>query len=238
MKKNSLPATLCAGCSIAGVVCMALRVWLLAGGFDSKGILITGHFADVVTWILTAVVLVLLVTAVGRAKLRCSFTEGIITDLQSAIQTVALVILAVQLFAGGKNLSAITAIAAILAALCCVAVPVLRNNRKAVPPMLRCPLAVFLLLFLIFRYQDWCREPALQLYCFELLAGVCLALAAYQRIALGMDAGSSRTYLITANAGVFFCLAAVPGAPNGIFYLLMAAAAVTDGCAVEDPREA
>lgn len=238
MKKNTLSALLASGCTLAGVLCMAIRQWLLTAATDGKGLLQAGHPGAAVSWILTGLVLLALAAATLYSMPRCSFQESPLTLVGNGIQAVALGVLAAQLLRTGDGLSLITAIAAVAAALCCLANAVCRVCSLRYKPLLRCPLVIFYLLFLVFCYQSWSSEPELQRYGFQLLALVCLTLAAYHRAALAMKLGSSRMYLFAANAAVFLCLAAVPGGAHSLFFLLMAVATVLDGCTVKSSREA
>lgn len=238
MKKNMLPALLASLCTLAGVLCMAIRRWLLTAATDSAGLLQSGHPGNWISWAITAAVLVTLVAAVLPAKLRCSFQRSPLTVLGNVMEAVALGIVAGQLLGAVGTFSLVAGIAAILAALCCCVQAVCTLFSRRFPPLLRCPAVLFMLLYLICCYQSWSSEPELQRYGFALLALTCLALTAYQRVALPLKLGSSRIYLFTANAGIFLCLAAAPGAKSPLFFLLMAVACLLDGYDTAPVREA
>lgn len=238
MKKNTLPALIAALCTVAGVLCMAVRQWLLTADTDQKGLLVAGHPGDVISWILTGLVLLSLIAVTVWYKPRCRFHDNRFSHIGNVSQASALAFLSGPLLHTGSTVAVIAVIAALLTQLCCIAKILYQVNMKKFPPLLHCPLVIFYLLFLIYCYQDWSSQPQLQLYGFQLLALLCLTLAAYQRAALAAAMGSSRMYFFASNAAVFLCLAAVPGAEHFLFFLLTAVATLLDGCATGADREA
>lgn len=238
MKKNTFPALIAALCTLAGVLCMAVRQWLLTADTDQKGLLVAGHPGDVISWILTGLVLLTLIAVTVWYKPRCRFYGSGLAGVGIVAQASALAFLSGPLLRSGSTVAVIAVIFALLSLLCCIAKILYRVNMKKFPPLLYFPLVIFYLLFLVYCYQDWSSQPQLQLYVFQLLATVCLTLTAYQRAALALNTGSSTTYFLTSNAAVFFCLAAVPGAEHFLLFLLMAVATLLDGCTASTDREA
>ena len=89
-------------------------------------------------------------------------------------------------------------------------------------------LCLFLLLYLVSRYQLWSGNPQLQDYVFELLAAVTLTLFAYQHAAFAVDMGSQRMLTAMGLLTVLLCGGALYGAEMPGLYLCGAVWAAVD----------
>jgi hypothetical protein len=96
-------------------------------------------------------------------------------------------------------------------------------------PFIYCPPVLFLMFFLICRYQQWSGEPELLRYLFQMLAVIFLMFTAYHRAALESDKKGVRSYLILSRSAIFFCIAAIPGSAYSILYGCCAVALLLDG---------
>lgn len=83
-------------------------------------------------------------------------------------------------------------------------------------------IAGYLMLHVLRQYQQWFSEPQLMLYLPRLLGHVLLMLACYHKTALEVGLGGRKMYIITSQLAGFFCLTAVAGGENPLFYLTMA----------------
>lgn len=236
MKKNTLPALVAVACTLAGVICMILRQWLLTTGTDSKGLLVDGHIGNIASWCISIVILAVLCVIIIIFKPQCQFHVGRFHSLGILLQTLALGVIP-RTLGYGSVLSAITAISALAAQICCVAQLLLQINLKKIPSLLHCVPVVFYLLFILCQYQRWSSQPQLQLFGFQLLALVCLTVSAYHRAAMALSIGNGRLYFFFSNAALFLCLAAIPGDEMPLFFLFMAASTLLDGCRVCPPEE-
>lgn len=98
-------------------------------------------------------------------------------------------------------------------------------------------LCLFLLLYLVSRYQGWSGNPQLQDYVFELLALVSLVLYSYQCAAFEAGMGSRRMYLAT---GLFVLLLWGPASFRGQvpgLYFSGAFLTVTNLCRLTPPQK-
>lgn len=237
MKKNTLPALVAVVCTLAGAVCMLLRQWLLTTGIDQKGLLVAGHIGNIASWCITAAVLLALGLFTVLRKPQCQFHTSRFSHIGSMLQILAFG-MASTTFDRTSILSVLCYLAALLTGICYIIRLLLHINVKQIPPLLYSAPVVFYLLFILCCYQHWSSQPQLQLFGFQLLALVCLTVSAYHRAAIALNIGNSRLYFFFSNAALFLCLAAIPGDSKPLFFLLMAASTLLDGCATADPEEA
>lgn len=228
MKRNT-PQLLCILSSGLGCLCLFARVWYLSSAVDYKGLLVP-HAGNIISWILTAAAILSCLLLVLLRKPKITFEHAALTYGSTAAYALALGSVAGQLLTAGSLLNMIGGILALVSALCAVLQLVYRLSGKSVPGLCRFPLIAFFLIYLLCAYQQWSTQPQTTLYVFQLLALVCLAVHAYHRAALTMHMGSHSIYLICLGLAVFFCLAAVPGDSNWMFYLFMAPAVMLDVC--------
>lgn len=237
MKKNTIPALIAVVCTLSGVVCMLLRLWLLTTGVDPKGLLVRGHVGDITSWCITGAVLIGLGIFTAVSKPQCQFHTSRFSHIGSILQVIAFGA-ASTTFERTSMLSALCCLAALLAGISCVIRLLLRSNDKPISAPLYCAPVIFFLLFILCRYQHWSSEPQLQLFSFQLLALVCLTVSAYHRAAMAVNLGSSSLYFFFSNAALFLCLAAIPGDSMPLFFFFMAVSTLLDGSSFAVPEEA
>ena len=80
-------------------------------------------------------------------------------------------------------------------------------------------ICVYLMLYLVSHYRLWSSNPQLQSYAFELLAIVFVMLACYQRAAFDAGKGNRQAYAFFTLIALYFCIAALPGCDNAVFFL-------------------
>ncbi len=218
-------------CGILGAL---LQLWCLSTA-DDKGLLLQGHISQVLTWILTAGVLgaVFYFTRplVQAAKYSFNFPASLISGLGSTVGAVGILVSSIgMLLHQGDTLSLAAAIVSLLAAAALALSGYGRLHGKRMNVLLHCTVCVYFLLLLICQYRQWSAVPQLQLYAFSLLATVFLALGTFQRACFDGWMGKRQAYAFFRLAGVYFCLAALPGAENWLLYLCCAVWSVTDLC--------
>ena len=234
MKKYLKPDSLPFLTVLLGALLMLCRVVLLLTGVDRKGLFITGHFADVLSYILLcagAVLIYLCLRSVaGTGRMRnlfpasasgglgcCIGGVGILASgiLETPQQTdlIRIISLLLGIFAG---------IALILSGLC-------RYKGRRANYLLHCIVTAYFLVHLISRYRVWSSEPQLQTYFFPLLASVFLLICSYQRTCLDAGFGSRRNFAF-ANQGALLCCLASVTSSDWLFYLALALWTLTDLC--------
>ena len=237
MKKTFNPALLpyiILGCGAAGAL---LRVWLFATGVDEKGLIVSGHPATWLVWVLSSLVVIILILGSTRlleaAKYSFNFPASIPGAIGTFLAAAGIGICTVVEFSARPDLfGTVVCITGILS------VPVLcfigfcrwkGAHPSAVSHVL---VSVYLLLRLVWMYRQWSSDPQLQDYVFQLLALTCLMLASYHRSAFDADMGIRRSYVIFNLAAVFFCVVSLPECDSMVFYLSAGVWMLTDMCSL------
>lgn len=235
MKKLSTPFGLSVASLICGAVLLGLQAWLYATGIDKKNLIVTGHAAIFLSGIVTVAALLLLLPGACLCSRHCRFRPGNAGILGEVTAAVAMLLCGLELLQNrGQIFSVVAGIAGLLAGLCC-AVSASRAWKRLRPRLLlRIPEILFFMLLLVCRYQFWSAEPQFYSYVFQLLALVCLMLAVYQKTALKFTQSSARAYLLFSRGAISFCLAAIPGSGQGVFFAAMALWLLTDGCVIPE----
>lgn len=209
-----------------GILGMLSRIWLFVGGVDEKGLPLRNHPADICSWVIAC--LALLVIFIGVQGLsdcrkydrlyRASVPAGLATF--SAGLGIAITELPV-LFAAADLFAAATGLLGLLASLCLFAQGHCRLTGK--PPRAFLPLIVnvYFLLHLVWQYRQWSWSAQLQVYAIPLVASALLMLACYHRTALFTQVGGRKSCVFFSLAAGVFCGLAIPG-QRLAFYLTMA----------------
>lgn len=239
MKSLTKPNILSCLCALGGVLAFCLRLWFLKTGVDSRGLLVTDHIGNTLSFVVTALTLLpaaLLTLKVPDAKQSHSKASRL-AALGSALGCVGLIAAAWQLLSGSSALlTTVTGILGIVSALCAAYTAVCRLKGLRTSPWVSCVIIVFLMLLPIQLYRHWSAQTQLPRYFFQLLGCVCLLLWAFQRAALEIGTGSWRTYLLLRHCGIFFCVAAAAGNAQPLFYLTVAAWILLDGLFVSPEK--
>ncbi len=224
----------------AGLVGLGLRIWLYTGGVDEKNLFITGHPANTLLLILTAVTLLCLVLCVlpltGSPAYSKLFPPSIWSFVGCGVGCAG--ILATDLYELLQRTDAITLLSLVLglaagASLLYVGYCRYRDLRPGF--LFRAVVTVYFMLHLVSQYRLWSAEPQLQNYFFALLASVFLMLSAYQRTTL--DAGQKvRRWYVFCNQAALFCSLVAAVGNSGIFYLTMGFWTLTELCSLKRVR--
>ena len=221
----------------AGGVGIFLRFWLFSTGVDDRGLLVEGHPADLMIWLLTAIVLVGLWFAtkplVAAPKYDFNYPPSLAAAIGCGFAALGIGIAAIQaLIAQEDTLSLIAAIVGITTALAFVLLALLRYRGLQPNILLHVIPCVFFMLRLISLYRHWSTNPQLQNYGFQLLGTVFLMLSAYYRAAFDVDMGRRRPLVLCHLITVFFCCLSITDLDAAVFYLTTGIWLFTDLCSL------
>lgn len=192
---------------LAGGLGLFLRFWLFSA-VDEKGLLPSGHFADIALYILSAVVLAILFLC-SRNLIRVPLNKRlsrIVSGLAYFSGSLGL------LFAGILNITGTTVrLSSVAAGLClagCITM-IIMAIRKLKGKKLHYGLCAFLTIVLmvdaVAQCQIWGTMPQLQTYFFPLLAAIFLILTAFQKTALSAGLGKRRHLVFCSQGALYFC---------------------------------
>lgn len=206
----------------AGGLGLVLRIWLLSSGVDEKGLIVPGHPANTLSFLLTA--LALLVFALCCFDSHPQMRK---TVLQTPVATMigcgaaAVGILATsieELLLRAEPVTVTCCVLGALAATSLVFSGVLGLRRMKPAWWLHLPVVLFFMFHIISQYRFWSSEPEVQSFFFQLLASLSLMLSSYYRIAAEAGKPQPRRYLFASQAALFFCCMSCIGSSH-LFYL-------------------
>lgn len=221
-----------------GLMGFGLRIWLFRTGVDHKGLLIPSHPANALTFILTAVALVVIALSVRKLRSIRShkklYPASVLPMLGCIPAALGILWTAwTELQLKNDMITLITLILGVLAAVSLILLGI--GRKKGLRPnfMMQALLTVYLMFHLVAQYRMWSSEPQLQVYCFQLLASVCLMLCVFHGTILDTQVGSRRQFVFFNQAGLFFCCMSLVG-DSWIFYLTMGLFCATNLCSLRD----
>jgi len=237
MKQLSKPSVFTSVCAGAGIAACFLRLWLFASGTDDKGLLVTSHPGNILSWLLTAAVIVLLILCLRGISRRCQFRTEPVTAAGFFVQSIGFGLAAWSMIAKtALVLNTAAAITGMLAAVCALAIGLFTWKGYRAHPLFFCPGILFFVFFLVCQYQHWSAEPEMQRYVFFLLASVLMMLSLYQRAALTTGGGNGTLYLFFSRGALFFCFAASVHSGQPVFLCAMGLSILLDGCTIPQKR--
>lgn len=214
---------------LGGLVSCILRVWLYATQVDGKGFLVRGSLPEILCWIVTAVVLILLVFAARKLPREVDYESTFPAFIPGALCCVAAAVgIAVSLLKSPAImpdvLGYITRVVGWASAASLLALAWYRLKGKQPFFLFHSVLTVYFMLYLISQYRFWSASPKTQDYLLLLLALLALMVATYHRAALAVDNGSFRVYRFFSGSALYFSCAALFSAEIDayLFYLTMA----------------
>ena len=210
------------GCSILGFL---LQVWLHATGYDQRGLLVQGHPATILTFLLavvTVISLFLWVHSMGHPPAYDQlFPQSRIAFAGSVAAAVGIVLISLLELRKFNNVTLLSFFLGLLAAASLVLLGLHRLKQTHPPMLLHTVVTVYMMLHVVSQYRIWSSETQPQLYIFQLLASVFLILASYHRTALDGRAGRRDLFVFCDQAALFFCCLSLVS-DNWLFYLTMA----------------
>ena len=223
----------------AGGLGLVLQLWFRSG-IDEKGLLPASHPALPLTYILMALVLVVVFLCARQlspiAKYSRLFPVGIGRAVGCAVAAAGILYAGLCFLKSGSGLGIITFAVGWLAAAAMAFLAFLRLKGGRPAVALHTLLTVFFMLFTVCNCRIWGAEPQVQGYIFPLLACVFLMLTGYHNTVLDVQKGG-RTRLVFYNqAALFFCCLSLAGSYR-IFYLAMIVYLALDLCCVSRGRQ-
>ena len=241
MKLNLKPSMLPAITLSGGLLTMLLRMWLYGMGTDDRGLLSTGTFPDVLSWLFVAALFVLLFIGTRDLNEATKYSFNFPASLHAVIGTglAALgifIVSLVELVSGAQRLGVFSSLLGVIAAVALGFVAYCRKSGMKPHFLFHGFICIYLMFHLIANYRVWSSCPQLQTYFFELLAIVFVMISCYQRAAFDAGYGNRKAYAFHALAALFFCIAAIPSALNAAFYIGCAAWMFTTLCSLKPLR--
>jgi len=198
----------------AGALGLLLRVLLFAAGTDEKGLLISGHWAQICIWLLTAAValglFLLLRKCSGPEHYPAAFPGSIFSAAGCILAGCAIVLSGAPTAAQGK-LALAELVLRFAAAGALLALGFFRFTGRRPSFLLHGAVCLYLALRMICQYRLWSSDPQLQNYCFSLGSYVALMLTAYQFAAFDEGIGNHRTLWLCGLSAVYLCMLALVG---------------------------
>lgn len=225
---------------ISGVLALVLRILLQITGMDEKGLLVSGHIAGVLLYILTALFLAVLLLCVWSLKNLSRYSKLFPASMLGAAGCVFAAVGVLytgveQALRQSDILTLITALVAVGAALCLVRIGMLRQKGQRPSYLLYTVVTVYFMLQLVCQYRFWSPESQFLLYFFPLLASVFLTLTAYQATCLTANKGIRWQYVFFNQAALFFCFVSLISR-YWVFYLATGLWAGTNLCSTRMAR--
>ena len=230
MKKLFATSSLTRLCAGGGILCLALRKWLLSTAVDGAGLLDHGHPGNWLSFGIAA-----LVAAVLLLSVRKSEAVRIVPGKTAGF---GLVIAALGYLAAGATvwmeaahpLRNLIVAAALASAICSLWMLIGMCRVKRVPALAYAPAVVFFLLYMVCRYHPWSSEPEPQSCFFHIVALAGLTVTSYLRGNLMLSRKSWKGYVQVSRWAIFAAIAAIPGCVDAVPLALWAAALLLDGC--------
>lgn len=226
-----------------GGVGLLLQLWLL-GTADEKGLLASGHISEILLWILTCGVLALLLLLTRDLqeanKYSFNFPASNVGALGCLVGALGLAVSSVaELSQWGDMIAVAAAVCGVASAAALVFLAQCRRKGQRPNSLFHILICIYMAFRLISLYRHWSSDPQLQDYCFQLLATICLMLAAYHRADFDTGTGNRRSYAFFALAAVYLCCLSLTSWAEVPFYLGCGAWMVTDLCSLRPlPRGA
>lgn len=230
LKSTNLPWIIPA----CGGVGLLLRLWLL-GTVDEKGLVASGHVSEILLWVLTAGVLALLLFLTRdlqeAKKYSFNFPASNVGAVGSLVGALGLAVSSVaELGQWDGMIATAAAVFGFVSAAALVFLAQCRRKGQRPNSLFHILICIYMAFRLISLYRHWSSDPQLQDCCFELLATICLMLAAYHRAVFDTGVGNRRGYAFFALAAVYLCCLSLKGWAEVPFYLGCGAWMVTDLC--------
>lgn len=243
MRKFLKPSILPLFTLICGILGLLLRAWLFFGATDQKGLLVSAHPANALTFILTAVVLAGIflyirpLDAVDRYQQL--FPGTIFPAIGYVVAAAGIVLVSLQdLFLRQDTITILSLVLGILAASSLLILAWHRFRQTRPVCYFHVIVTVYLMFHLISQYRLWSAEPQLQFYFFPLLASVFLMLTGYHNAVLD-SRKSSRRWFVLCNQGALYCCCLSLWGDRWLFYLTMGVWMLSSLCSLDihDPEK-
>jgi hypothetical protein len=236
MKKYLHPKFLPILVPVAGLLGLLLRLWIILPGPDPEGLYAPQPFAWTLLWIVTILTLAAVVVMSARLKVPGKYTDNFPASVPGAIGSALAalgIILSKQVFPIGSDLlSTLTSILGIISAAVLVLAALNRYQGKKSSFLLHAIPCLFFALRIFMLCRVWSSETQTGVFLFQFFASICVMLASYQLACFDVNLGKRRSSLFWSLSGVYFCLLALPGSNEPLFYAAMALWLLTNLCSL------
>ena len=237
MKKFFKSANLPALVMGAGGIGLLLRAWLLSAGVADNGFLRLSHPANILLWIVVAIVLTglfyLTKDLVAADKYTYNFPASSVSSWGLYLAAIGIGFGSfVDVFSVTTGIEILTTVLGLVTALMLVLNGYLRQKGTIPPVLSHIAISIYLVLRLINFYRTWNSDPQILDYCFPLLATAFLMLATYHRATFAAHSGKRRPYAFCSLVAVFFSYLSLIGSKNILFFMSAAVWMTTDLCSL------
>ena len=212
-----IPALLLA--LFSAVAAFVLRTSQLEGAYDASGRMVAGLGDSPLTMLCLIMVLVFAVYSfflVPRKK------YSVIASINPAVFVLTVASAAAMLLGSallvlnlGQMSDLLVATSGMVMAICWFVVGLDRIRGRKVPVMLLMLPSLLCAVELICEFRFWSRDPQILVYCFDLLAMICVMCATFHLSGFCFNKGSRRRAAFFCLCGMLFCAAAMAdGAPD------------------------
>lgn len=217
-----------------GAIGFALQLWLLSSGIDKKGLILTGHPASILLFLLTGAVILGLflcaLPATGKKPYRSLFPTSRAAALGYWVAAAGVACKAYAfLFRSSDTVTFLCGILAAGAVISLIIVGFCRLKGIRPNPLLHSVVAAYLMLHLVCQYRDWSAEPQIQSYFFSMMASVFLMLGCYYLAVLDADKTNMQQCIFFSYGALFFCFLSL-SSDAWLFYGAMAIWIALSGC--------
>ena len=222
---------------LLGLIGLILRIWLFSS-VDSKGLLPAAHIADILSYVLLGIVLMVYCFGAKSISPECAYEDQFPASKIAAIGTgiSALGFGASPFLLENANIfQNISMGLGVLAGLCLLYTAYCRLKGLRPHFLSHSAVCVFFIFWIMTCCRNWGSETQLQLYFFPLLACLFLLLATYSRAHMDINPNGHRKYFFFSQCALFCCFLSLPN-ENGLFYLSAIVWLTADYC-ILPPKE-
>ena len=203
-----------------------LRAALYLTGTDSKGLLISGHWAHLAVWVLTGLAVLLIVLSCRKIRQPDGAAAPVPSPIAAAGCLAAaagfLLISLPEWRSAMMPLEKAAALAGFASAAGLVYIAACRFLGRTPHPLSHGLICITFALRMVCQYRLWSSDPQLQDYCFYMGSHVALMLTAYHFAALDAGLGTLRRLWLLGLAAAYLSLLCLWGAGNALFLLCCA----------------
>lgn len=208
----------------AGGLGLILRVILYATGTDEKGLLVTGHWANVALWILTfavaAVIILFTRTITGPEQYPDSHPVSFSGALGCFAALLGILITTISEFAEfSSTIHLVVWILGLCAAVSMGIIGFCRLTGGKPLFLFHAVVCLYFALRMVSQYQLWSSDPQLLDYCFYLCAYVGLMLTTYHQASFDSDMGRHRALWTLTLITVYLCCLSLKGNQDTLIML-------------------
>lgn len=200
-----------------------LRLSQLSTELLPNGFLAEGSFLHIVLLVLTAVLLVglalLLRPLEQRESCENAFSSSPVPDVLLLVAALGLLVGSLMSFLAGSELPVASVSAprmisllnqaqaplGLVSAGCVAAFAICRLLGKKPSAIFFMLVSIWLTVRLIVSFQNWNTDPSIHVYCYPLLASVCVMLGSFQLAGFSFGKGKRRISLFWCLSALFFC---------------------------------